>query len=67
MLYCPFIEPNTRMAKNRKAFKWFFSALPVLDKPIKCYKNKNIFVRIQCNFIIKVSKLGVFNGGASEC
>ena len=26
------IEPDTRMAKNRKVFKRFFSALSVLDK-----------------------------------
>ena len=36
MLYYPFIELDTRMAKNRKAFKKFFSELSVLDKAIKC-------------------------------
>ena len=36
MLYYPFIEPDTRMAKNQKAFKRFFSALSVLDETIKC-------------------------------
>ena len=36
MLYYPFIEPDTRMAKNQKAFKKFFSALSALDKTIKC-------------------------------
>ena len=34
MLYYPFIEPDTFMAKNRKAFKRFFSALSALDKTI---------------------------------
>ena len=36
MLYYPFIELDTRMEKNRKAFRRFFSALSVLDKTIKC-------------------------------
>ena len=36
MLYYPFIEPDTRVEKNRKAFKRFFSALSALDKTIKC-------------------------------
>ena len=36
MLYYPFIEPDTGMAKNWKTFKMFFSALSVLDKTIKC-------------------------------
>ena len=66
MLYYPFIEPDTRMAKNRKAFKRFFSALSAQDKTIKC-QNKISFVRIRCNLIVKVGKLGMNNGGASEC
>ena len=31
-----FIEPDTRMVKNRKAFKRFFSALSALDKTEQC-------------------------------
>ena len=31
-----FIEPDTRMAKKRKAFKRFFLALSALDKAVKC-------------------------------
>ena len=34
MLYYPFIEPDTRMAKNQKAVIRFFSALSALDKTI---------------------------------
>ena len=36
VLYYLFIEPDTRMAKNWKAFKSFFSVLSALDKTVKC-------------------------------
>ena len=35
VLYYPFIEPDTRMAKNRKAFKRFFLVLSALNKTVK--------------------------------
>ena len=44
------------MAKNRKAFKRFFSPLSVLDKTIKC-ENKTSFVRIRCNLLSKSANL----------
>ena len=36
VLYYSFIEPDTRMAKNRKALKMFFSALSAMDKTVRC-------------------------------
>ena len=65
VLYYPFIEPDMRMAKNRKAFKRFFSALSALDKTLKCY-NKTSFVRIRCNLSSKSANL-VCLMVASEC
>ena len=56
MLYYPFIEPDTHMAKNRKAFKKFFSAFSALDKTIEC-ENKTSFVRIRCNLSSKSANL----------
>ena len=56
MLYYPFIEPDKRMAKNRKASKRFFSALPELDKAIK-YWHKTSFVQIRCNLLSKSANL----------
>ena len=65
MLYYSFIEPDTHMAKNRKAFKRFFSALSVLDKTVRCW-NKTSFVWIRCNVSSNLANLVCLMVG-SEC
>ena len=63
MLYYPFIERDTRKAMNQKAFKRFSQPLQCCNKVLE----QNQFCPDSMKFIIKVGKLGRFNGGASEC
>ena len=58
MLYCPFIEPDTRMVKNRKAFKRFFSALSALDKTI--YKlSPDMYIHSYIHIIVKLFEYAI--------